>query len=190
LKFVLPIIENYPMSSPPNTLPVHKQSSDSTVASGALWTGFLFCTLIAFALLFIPVFIIRPFRYQSPRALLLAMFLRSHAPVITLIAALGSVLFAIALWNAAGRWRKAALVFGLFIVTFSAVMVRLNHFEWMFHPIDRPEFLAQKTSQLDAKEMILAVRLGSDARAYPISQMAYHHVLNDVVGGVPIAVTY
>jgi hypothetical protein len=34
------------------------------------------------------------------------------------------------------------------------------------------------------------VRLGSDARAYPISQMAYHHVLNDVVAGTPIAVTY
>ena len=39
-------------------------------------------------------------------------------------------------------------------------------------------------------EMILAVNLGSDARAYPILQMAYHHVLNDVVNGVPIAVTY
>ena len=38
--------------------------------------------------------------------------------------------------------------------------------------------------------MILAVRLGSDARAYPIREMAYHHVLNDVVGGVPVAVTY
>jgi hypothetical protein len=38
--------------------------------------------------------------------------------------------------------------------------------------------------------MILAVRLGGEARAYPISQMAYHHVLNDVVAGVPIAVTY
>jgi hypothetical protein len=38
--------------------------------------------------------------------------------------------------------------------------------------------------------MIMSVRLGGDDRAYPISQMAYHHVLNDVVGGVPIAVTY
>jgi hypothetical protein len=38
--------------------------------------------------------------------------------------------------------------------------------------------------------MIMSVRLGDDDRAYPISQMAYHHVLNDVVGGVPIAVTY
>lgn len=69
-------------------------------------------------------------------------------------------------------------------------MARLNYFEWMFHPIDGPQFLAQSGSKLDPKEMILAVRLGSDARAYPISQMAYHHVLNDVVAGVPIAVTY
>jgi len=38
--------------------------------------------------------------------------------------------------------------------------------------------------------MILSVRFGSEARAYPISQMAYHHVLNDLVGNVPIAVTY
>jgi hypothetical protein len=38
--------------------------------------------------------------------------------------------------------------------------------------------------------MILALRYGSDARAYPIREMAYHHVLNDVVAGVPVAVTY
>jgi len=38
--------------------------------------------------------------------------------------------------------------------------------------------------------MVMAIRFGGDARAYPISQMAYHHVLNDVVGDVPVAVTY
>jgi hypothetical protein len=38
--------------------------------------------------------------------------------------------------------------------------------------------------------MILAVRIGAEARAYPIREMAYHHVLNDLVGGVPIAATY
>jgi hypothetical protein len=81
-------------------------------------------------------------------------------------------------------------VLTLLVVTFSAVMARQNHFEWMFHPIADPQFLAQSDSKLDPKEMIMAVRLGSDVRAYPISQMAYHHVLNDVAGGVPIAVTY
>ena len=82
------------------------------------------------------------------------------------------------------------LVLTLIVVVFSAVMARLNYFEWMFHPIPGARFLSQAQSKLDSKEMVMSVRLGDDARAYPISQMAYHHVLNDVVGVVPIAVTY
>jgi len=78
----------------------------------------------------------------------------------------------------------------LLVVSFSVVMARLNYFEWMFHPIAGAQFLTQSESKLDPKEMVLAVSLSGDARAYPISQMAYHHVLNDVVGDVPIAVTY
>ena len=76
------------------------------------------------------------------------------------------------------------------LVAFSAVMSRLNYFEWMFHPVDSARFESASASKLDKSEMILAVRYGSDARAYPIREMAYHHVLNDVVGGVPVAVTY
>ena len=69
-------------------------------------------------------------------------------------------------------------------------MARQNYFEWMFHPIDSAQFESASASKLDPGEMILAVRFGADARAYPISQMAYHHVLNDVVGGVPVVATY
>jgi len=82
------------------------------------------------------------------------------------------------------------LALTLLVVAFSAVMARLNYFEWMFHPIAGAQFLAQSESKLDPKEMIISVRLDGEARAYPISQMAYHHVLNDVVAGVPVAVTY
>ncbi len=151
---------------------------------------FSLCAFAAIGLFFIPAFIIRPFRHQSPPALLLAMALRRHAPLGTLIAALACFVLAFALWKTFGRWRKALVVLALLLVTFSAVMARLNYFEWMFHPIAGPQFLAQSASKLDPKEMILAVRLGDEARAYPISQMAYHHVLNDVVAGVPIAVSY
>jgi hypothetical protein len=76
------------------------------------------------------------------------------------------------------------------LVTFSAVMSRLNYFEWMFHPVPNAQFESASTSKLDKGEMVLAIRYGSDARAYPIREMAYHHILNDVVGGVPVAVTY
>jgi hypothetical protein len=151
---------------------------------------FSLCALAAIAFFFAPAFIIRPFRYQAPRALFVAMALRQRAPLITLIAALACFALAFALWRTVGLWRKTLLVLTLLVVTFSTVMAHQNYFEWMFHPVDGPQFLAQAESKLDPKEMILAVRFGGDARAYPISQMAYHHILNDVVGGVPIAVTY
>jgi hypothetical protein len=154
-----------------------------------IWTLFFLCAA-AIGFFFIPAFIIRPFRHQGPRALFVAMALRQRAPLATLIAGLACLAFAFALWRTVGRWRKALLVVTLLVVTFSAVMARQNYFEWMFHPIAGPQFLAQSASKVDPKEMILAVRFGSDARAYPISQMAYHHILNDVVGSVPIAVTY
>ena len=60
----------------------------------------------------------------------------------------------------------------------------------MFHPVLDPQFEAESDSKLGSDEMILTVRFGSDARAYPIREMAYHHILNDVVEGVPVAVTY
>jgi hypothetical protein len=155
-----------------------------------LWTIFFVAAFTTISYFFIPAFIIRPFSHQSPRGLVLARALRQRAPLFTLIATLCCFYLAVPLWRPANRWRKALLAFALLLVTFSAVMARLNYFEWMFHPIASAQFLAQSESKLDPKEMILAVRMGSEARAYPISQMAYHHVLNDVVAGMPIAVTY
>ncbi len=166
----------------------HKTSQSRT--STWLWTLFFLSAVTTIALFFIPAFIIRPFRHQSPHALMLAMTLRQHAPLGTLIAGLACLVIALPLWRTANRWRKTVAAFTLLPVIFSVVMARLNYFEWMFHPIAGAQFLSQSESKLDPKEMILAVRIGNDARAYPVSQMAYHHILNDEVAGVPIAVTY
>ena len=118
------------------------------------------------------------------------MAIRERAPIVSLLCAIVClVLFAI-VWQSVGKWGKGLLSVVMIFVAAAAVMSRLNYFEWMFHPIDSPQFEAESASKLDGREMILAVRYGADARAYPISQMAYHHILNDVVGGVPIAVTY
>jgi hypothetical protein len=175
--------------SVPSPLTLRSEEADRR-ASRRIWAAFTMCAIAAIGLILVPAFIIHPFRHQAPRALLLAMALRQRAPLGTLIAGLAGWLFAFALWRTVGRWRKALLVLSLLVVTFSAIMARLNYFEWMFHPIADPQFLAESQSKLDPKAMIMAVSLGGEARAYPISQMAYHHVLNDVVGGVAIAVTY
>ena len=133
---------------------------------------------------------IRPFAYQAPQALWWAMAIRQRSPLITFFTGLLCLALLLVLWRRVGIWRKIALVTAMVVVVFSAVMVRLNYFEWMFHPVSDVQFQAEAQSKLDAGEMIMAVRFGGDARAYPISQMAYHHIVNDVVNGIPVTVTY
>jgi len=157
---------------------------------GFLWSLFLASALVCIGWFFIPAFIIRPFTHQTPAGLSLAMALRQRAPWGTLAAAVMSLLFALALWGTSNLWRKIVLSVVMVLVAFSAVMSRLNYFEWMFHPVEDVRFESESSSKLDPSEMILAVRFGNDARAYPISEMAYHHIVNDVVQGVPVAVTY
>jgi hypothetical protein len=162
--------------------------SDSRLRS--LWILLVAIALIGSAAFIVPAYIIRPFTHQSARGLLWAMAIRQRAPVVSLLCAIACFGLAVTMWPRLTKWRRVLLALPLLVVTFSATMSRLNYFEWMFHPVDSAQFEPEASSKLDAKEMILAVRYGDDARAYPISQMAYHHVLNDVVGGVPIAVTY
>jgi hypothetical protein len=164
--------------------------SSSSDRRGLLWFLFLASAVVGVGLFFVPAFIIQPFRHQTASGLALAMALRQRAPWGTLVAALICLLFALILWYAVGRWRQIAIAVVMVLVTFSAVMSRLNYFEWMFHPVPNAQFESSSASKLDEGEMVLAIRYGSDARAYPIREMAYHHVLNDVVGGVPVAVTY
>jgi hypothetical protein len=155
-----------------------------------LWFFFALSAIVSIGFFFIPAFIIRPFTHQSATGLALAMALRQRAPLPTLVGAILCAFFAFLLWRSDSLRRKIALSVVLVLVVFSAVMARLNYFEWMFHPVDSPQFEAEAASKLAGKEMILAVQYGRDARAYPIREMAYHHILNDVVQGVPIAVTY
>jgi hypothetical protein len=49
---------------------------------------------------------------------------------------------------------------------------------------------ASAAGWLEPEEEVYGVVLGGRARAYPLTMLAFHHVVNDVVGGVPVLVTY
>ena len=59
-------------------------------------------------------------------------------------------------------------------------------------PIENPVFLpvADNLQILDPAEPVVALDIDGDARAYPIRAMVWHEIVNDVVGGVPVSVTY
>jgi Protein of unknown function (DUF3179) len=167
-------------------------NADATAKSGTgeLVIMFAAVVLAGIGLFFIPAFIIRPLRYQSPGTLRWAMAIRQVAPLWTIIAAAVSLGLTIILFQRVSKWLRALFVLGVVLVVVSAAMARLNYFEWMFHHLNTPRFEPAGSAKLDPSEMVMAVRVGNDSRAYPIREMAYHHVANDVVGGVPIAVTY
>lgn len=141
-------------------------------------------------LFLIPAFVIRPFHHQSQRALGLAIAVKRIAPALTVAALVGALALGWRLWRRSSRMLRTGIVMALALSTASAVMVRQNYFEWMFHPIAAAGFVSAGDAHLSDKEMVTAVQIGREARAYPIAQMAYHHMLNDTVAEVPIVVTY
>jgi hypothetical protein len=57
--------------------------------------------------------------------------------------------------------------------------------------IDEPTFLTPADAGfLEDREPVVALRIGDDARAYPVQIMTWHEIVNDTVGGVPVAVSY
>ena len=58
--------------------------------------------------------------------------------------------------------------------------------------IDNPEFvsIAEAVGDVSDFEFVIGVEIDGDVRAYPINVLSRHEIVNDVVGGTPIAVTY
>ena len=147
--------------------------------------------LLSFAILAYPLYVIRPFRYQDPRELAVALGLIRWRPFLEIAFAIGAAFLWIASWRRTGSvWRRIlASSFALFVVSFS-VLSRVNVYELMFHPLERPTFSPASAAKLDGREEVIAIRLRSVARAYPVRGMSYHHIVNDVAGGVPVVATY
>jgi hypothetical protein len=57
--------------------------------------------------------------------------------------------------------------------------------------IDKPRFVAAGAAGfLDDDDIVMALELEGEARAYPVLILNYHEIVNDEIGGKPIAVTY
>ena len=57
--------------------------------------------------------------------------------------------------------------------------------------IDDPAFVsAAEVDFLEPSEPVLALTVNGESRAYPVQIMTWHEIVNDTVGGVPVAVTY
>jgi hypothetical protein len=149
-------------------------------------------TLASVAWVATPIVLIRPFGPQTSRGIALSYALRARSAPLTLaLLVLGGVAV-IVLWrHLASWWGRALVAFAVLLLGGSAWLARQNHFEWMFHPLPHPEFLAAgEADDVAPDDLVLGVSAGTESRAYPVRALAYHHVVNDVVAGEPIVATY
>lgn len=151
----------------------------------------LFLLILAvLAMVAVPVFLIRPFSPQTPGGLAVAFALRRWAPVTTALALIAGLALAAGLWRG-GRWSRALVVLALVPLVGAAWFARFNVFEKMFAPLGASRFVpAAEAGWVKPGDLVLAVERNGEAAAYPVRQVAYHHIVQDVVGGVPVAVTY
>lgn len=156
------------------------------------WLAMLVFVAASLAVVMIPAMLIQPFKPQTSRAVEISYLLKSWSLVITVLALVVSL--AVAAWLWIGKrswWRRSLLVLAFVPLGAAAWFAQQNHFEWMFNPLKQTAFAkADGAKEVGDADMVLAVTINGESVAYPVRQMAYHHVVHDTVGGVPIVATY
>jgi len=158
--------------------------------------------LTAIVAVVLPVWLIQPFAPQTPRGLAWSHALKQIAPALTASALAISVALAGVLWRDHSvpsrnrrAWRslvrRSGLVLLVAAVGATAWFSRQNHFEWMFRPNGDPAFVAASdAADVDPGEPVIGVAFASDAIAFPVTRLGYHHLINTTIGGHPIVGTY
>lgn len=155
----------------------------------------LVLALVSLASSAFPLYVIRPFRHQGARELTAALFVKQIGPAVSVACALlALVLFAI-MWRSiclsSGKWpARAAVALPALLAVVGAFLARVNVYEIMFHPDESPRFGSAEKAGVEPDDMVIAVEMKGARRAYPIREMAYHHVVNDAPAGEPIVATY
>ena len=144
------------------------------------------------ALAVVPLAIDQPFGTQTASILAAAFLMRRWSPLLSIAGVAVLVALTVTGWR---QWRgpfaRLGLVAALAATIAATWFAYQNPFEWMFNPLPQPQYAAaQQAAFVEPGDLVLSVCVKGDAAAYPIRQLAYHHVVNDIVGGVPAVVTY
>ena len=170
---------------------VEPTKAGTTRPSRWLWLVALLLAVACFLAVFTPAFLILPFKAQTPGRLELSYVLRRVSPIGVPLLTAALLALSVRLWRGARWWSRSFLVVLFSLSLLFSWFAWQNHFEWMFQPLPGPGFArAGSVDFVGDKEMVLAVTMSEDSAAYPIRQIAYHHVVQDTVGGVPLVVTY
>ncbi len=114
-------------------------------------------------------------------------------PMLGLVLAIVGAALTVLSWRKnSDRIYRFVSVLPVIALIVGAVLAQGNVVELaMFSPIDEAHFVAvAAASFLEPEHLILGVTIEGEAKAYPISMMIYHHIVNDRLAGEPYVATY
>lgn len=95
------------------------------------------------------------------------------------------------LWRAApGRRSAWWIVASLLLPVALFVAMGRSTAAAIFAPQFEPRFAQGTSEELPPETLVMGLRLGDEARAYPLRLLAYHHQVRDEIAGEPLLVTY
>ncbi len=156
--------------------------------------GILFYTgcilLIAFEIL--KVYFIMPFPgSQESNTIDLAYFIHNNIFWIRLVL---MAIISIPFYQIITKAKLKQKVLPIMLLIFYAVIFYLFNFRFL---ADRMFLLPQQvifsnsgTNKIPLKSLVVGVEFNGESKAFPIEVIAYHHQVQDKIGGVPVLVTY
>jgi len=145
------------------------KSSTNFISRRTGWVSLLVIALVAFVIVFLPAWIIQPFKPQTTRGLEISFTLRRWSPLVTLIALAAALLLVGLLGRGSRWWSKGLLVLIMLPLLASTWFARQNHFEWMFNPLATAHMQNRaEATFVGDNDMVLAVGNNGEAVAYPV----------------------
>ena len=173
-------------------MPASRTSTSTRPRPYTLWALLVITVAAGVGIIVFPTLYIMPFKTQDARLLGWALTARTLAPTATLAAAIAAAILAVMTILRTRRWWLRPLPLLLLApVVLGAWFARQNHFEWMFAPQTTLAHVdAAAATFVQPDDLVMAVVRDGTAIAYPIRQLAYHHIANDLIAGAPIVATY
>ena len=145
------------------------------------------------ALVLMPDYLTSPERSQTQADLELSHKLKIWNGPLTLVNLAVGAILALVIWRRpAVRWRsKTFVATAVLVLAVTSYAARVYFAEVVFIQLSEVVRVpVSEATHVQSEDLVLAVKTGGEAAAYPFPIIGYHHLVNDRLAGEPYVVTY
>lgn len=89
-----------------------------------------------------------------------------------------------------GWLRIITIIFSCIAIIIYYQATQVMQADKMFLELNSRSFADSKNNKVNPRQLVIGVELNNKAACYPVEVIAYHHKVQDTVGGIPLLVTY